>query len=259
MNILFSCDYFDRQLADEMFREQADAFSDKGFRVLTVNTGQLKATSKIYGDPIVEKPVLYRGWMLNLEEYRELTAAIENKGLTPFTSMESYKAAHHLPNWYEKIKGHTPETVILPKNANLEEELKNIGWDRFFVKDYVKSLKTGAGPIITSIDQIEDVVSDMEKYRGEIEGGFCIRRVEDFLPETEKRYFVIHGEVHAPNLDDQVPGIVKEIAPKIESRFFSVDVIKNKKGGDRVVEIGDGQVSDIVGWTASRFVSIWSG
>jgi hypothetical protein len=30
-----------------------------------------------------------------------------------------------------------------------------------------------------------------------------------------------------------------------------------EKGGDRIVEIGDGQVSDVVGWSPERLAQIW--
>ena len=41
------------------------------------------------------------------------------------------------------------------------------------------------------------------------------------------------------------------------SRFFSVDVAKRDDGVLRVVEVGDGQVSDLVGWSVERFVEMW--
>jgi ATP-grasp domain, R2K clade family 3 len=47
-------------------------------------------------------------------------------------------------------------------------------------------------------------------------------------------------------------------ADAISSPFFSVDVARRADGVDRIVEIGDGQVSDLVGWSIERFVNIWS-
>jgi hypothetical protein len=37
-----------------------------------------------------------------------------------------------------------------------------------------------------------------------------------------------------------------------------VDVARREDGVERVVEIGDGQVSDLVGWSVEQFVEIWS-
>jgi hypothetical protein len=45
----------------------------------------------------------------------------------------------------------------------------------------------------------------------------------------------------------------------IPSPFFSVDIAERQDGIFRIVEIGDGQVSDLVQWTSKRFAEIWSG
>lgn len=151
----------------------------------------------------------------------------------------------------------TPETVILRLDSDWQAELLKLGWQRFFVKDYVKSLKTSVGSIIERPEDILIVTAEMEKYRGTIEGGLCIRRVEDFLPNTELRYFVISGKPHAADSAAIVPSIVQDCASRIDSKFYSIDVIQRSDGKLRIVEIGDGQVSDLVGWSVSRFVEIW--
>lgn len=58
----------------------------------------------------------------------------------------------------------------------------------------MKSLKTSLGSIIERPEDIHIVVAEMEKYRGTIEGGLCVRRVEDFIPTTERRYFVLNNK-----------------------------------------------------------------
>ncbi|WP_347242533.1 ATP-grasp domain-containing protein [Nostoc sp. FACHB-888] len=90
--------------------------------------------------------------------------------------------------------------------------------------------------------QIKTVVAEMQKFRGTIEGGICVRRIEDFVPETERRYFVLSGKPFAALADEEIPEIVFECAKRIESQFFSVDVIKRRDGTKRIVEIGDGQM-----------------
>jgi hypothetical protein len=97
----------------------------------------------------------------------------------------------------------------------------------------------------------------MQQFRGEIEGGLCVRRVEPFVADSERRYFVLDGKAFSAN-GDPVPPLVETVAPRIPSRFFSVDVICRTDGVMRIVEIGDGQVSDLVGWSAGAFVGIWA-
>ncbi|MBW4539691.1 MAG: ATP-grasp domain-containing protein [Myxacorys chilensis ATA2-1-KO14] len=141
---------------------------------------------------------------------------------------------------------------------DLEHGLRELGWSRFFIKDYVKSLKTSVGSIIDEPSAIRTVVAEMQKFRGTIEGGLCVRQVEDFIAETERRYFVVYGKPFAALPDEEVPAIVEECAKRINSQFFAVDVVERRDGCKRVVEIGNGQVSDLVGWTAERFATVWA-
>ena len=94
----------------------------------------------------------------------------------------------------------------------------------------------------------------MRRFRSVIEGGFCVRRIESFLPDTEQRHFVLDGVPHSPTGD--VPPIVHECAKRHRARFYSVDIVQRTDGQLRIVEIGDGQVSDRVGWTPKRFANI---
>lgn len=57
--------------------------------------------------------------------------------------------------------------------------------------------------------------------------------------------------------DWAIPAAVYVCAAHIESDFFSVDVVRRRDGVERIVEIGDGQVSDLVGWEAQRFAQLW--
>jgi hypothetical protein len=174
------------------------------------------------------------------------------------TSHDEYLATHYLPNWYPLIRDLTPETRFFSIDDDLESALNGLGWNRFFIKDYVKSLKTSVGAIIEEPSAISTVVAEMQKFRGSIEGGLCVRQVEDFIPGTEKRYFVIHGKPFAALPNEEIPEIVEECAKRINSQFFSVDAIECRDGCKRIVEIGDGQVSDLVGWSAERFAALWA-
>jgi hypothetical protein len=130
-------------------------------------------------------------------------------------------------------------------------------WGAYFLKDYVKSVKSRRGSIIRDPSDAELVLAEMREYRGEIEGGICVRQVEDFVSDSEQRYFVLNGEAHAAD-GSAIPPIVEQCALRIPSPFFSVDIIRRADGQLRLVEVGDGQVSDLVGWTEEAFASIWS-
>ena len=251
----FPADPLTSRRVDEYFAPQRDALREGGFSGIVLPPDVFRVPTHIGGVPPAAV-VVYRGWMLDQNEYASFASSVTESGGVPHTSLEQYLLAHHLPNWYRLIPDLTPETVVLPADVDLQAELERLNWPAFFIKDYVKSLKTTAGSLITTPGEAKRVVDDMRKFRGTIEGGLCVRRVERFLPDSETRYFVVHGRSFACE-DTEVPSIVKEVAARIEHPFFSVDVATTETGEQRVVEIGDGQVSDLVGWSAARFVRMW--
>jgi len=65
---------------------------------------------------------------------------------------------------------------------------------------------------------------------------------------------------HEP--EDDIPVIVKTVAQRIKAPFFSVDIARRRPEGDdgdadwRLIELGDGQVSDKKDWPLDRFVEV---
>jgi hypothetical protein len=195
--------------------------------------------------------------MVKGEEYAALARAIEQSGANAFTSPQQYLASHHLPNWYPLLSDLTPETRVFPAEADIVAELQALDWGLYFLKDYVKSLKTARGSIVREPAEALAVIAEMREYRGEIEGGICVRRVEEFVPESERRYFALLGVGYAASEGAAVPAIVQRCAQRLPSKFFSVDVAERADGVLRVVEVGDGQVSDLVGWSPEAFANMW--
>lgn len=229
-----------------------------GFATSVISLESLgSGSSKIIPVSTPDSKVVYRGWMLSPGDYELLVSVVESTGASVLTSKDEYLATHYLINWYPLIADLTPETKFYSVDDDLESELNGLGWNGFFIKDYVKSLKTSVGSMIDKPSEIKTVIAQMQTFRGSIEGGICVRRIEDFVSETERRYFVVYGKPFAALPDEEIPEIVSECAKRIKSQFFSVDVIERRDGTKRIVEIGDGQVSDIVGWTAERFTQLW--
>jgi len=240
---------------DEMFADQFAAVTAAGFTASLCSHRALAEGMPLRGVPPGSR-VVYRGWMVTAEEYDTLVRAIERCEADPLTRTEEYLAAHHLPNWYPVLADLTPETRVFPADIDLAAELPALGWGSFFIKDFVKSLKTGRGSVVRNPVEAPAVVAELRDYRGRIEGGICVRRVEEFVPGSEQRFFVLRGVGYAAE-GGTVPQAVQHCADRIGSPFFSVDVARRSDGAVRVVEIGDGQVSDLVGWSVSRFVSLW--
>src|SRR5436190_4764514 len=243
----------DEQFAAELEAVRAEGFGISLFSLEDFQNGNFRVTPTVPSDV----DILYRGWMLSWSDYEALVSALARFEANPVIPTDMYLSSHHLPSWYPHIKDLTPETRIYPADCDLEAELRSLDWSEYFIKDYVKSLKTSVGSRISRPEQVSAVVADMRRFRGVIEGGFCVRRVEIFLPNTERRYFVVDGVPHAAS--GKVPPIVHECAKRLRSRFYSVDVVERNDGQLRVVEVGDGQVSDLVGWTSEQFAKILSG
>jgi hypothetical protein len=239
-----------------MFADQWSALTQSGFTASLCTDAVLAGTTPLRNVP-PGCNVVYRGWMVKGEEYAALTRAIEQCGARAFTSPQEYLASHHLPNWYPLVADLTPETRVLPADADIVAELRALGWGAYFLKDFVKSLKTARGSIVRDPAGAPAVIAEMREYRGEIEGGICVRRVEDFMAESERRYFVLCGVGYAASEGVAVSEVVQKCAERLPSKFFSVDVARRADGELRVVEVGDGQVSDLVGWSPEAFAAMW--
>jgi hypothetical protein len=252
--VVFPADYFQARQPDEAFSDQAAAFAAHGWGVSTFTFDG----DRVFRPALVPgETVLYRGWMLDEAGYRAFVDAVGGSGARVLTPPEAYLAAHHLPRWAPLLADVTPETVCFTDLDALPGALAALGWDGFFVKDFVKSLKTGAGSRITRPDQIGELLARMAHFRGQIEGGVCVRRVEALDPASEVRFFVRAGRAFGAE-GAAVPDLVRDVAGRIASPFFSVDIARRADGVQRVVEVGDGQVSDLVGWTPAQFMAVWA-
>lgn len=255
MRLLYPCEPFNLKQPDEQYAEEYNAALAAGLDTLLFSFEALQAglleTSRALnpGDCM-----LYRGWMLTPEAYAVLVDLLHGCTAVALTSPEQYRQCHHLPQWYPLLAAHTSETVILPDDADFEQAFAGLQWPGYFIKDYVKSLSTGNGSLVDSPREIAPLVAQMRQYRGQVEGGICVRRRESYLEETERRYFVLDGCAHGA--DGKVPELVRECAKRIDSPFFSVDTVMRADGVLRLVELGDGQVSDLKEWPTKRFVGL---
>lgn len=255
MHILYPNSPLRAKQPDEQYAAEVSAVRAAGFDLsLFSHEGFQSGDFRAFPPLPSTSDILYRGWILSTDEYELLVAGVSGVGARLAVDRAAYISSHHLPQWYALLADLTPETRIYPADCDLEAELRALSCPEFFIKDHVKSLKTSVGSRITKPEQVAAVVADMRRFRGVIEGGFCVRRVESFLSDTERRYFVLDGVPHAPTGD--VPPIVHECAKRLRNRFYSVDVVQRADGQPRIVEVGDGQVSDLVGWSPERFASI---
>lgn len=257
MRLLYPSEPFNKNRPDEQFVEEYEAATAAGLQPLIFSfedfeSGALRASLPFTPGDLV----LYRGWMLTPKTYADWVNHLHDRGATAVTSPAQYRLCHHLPQWYPLLVGKTSETLVLAADTDFKQALAGLHWSGYFIKDYVKSLNTGRGSLVDRPEDIEPLLALMLQYRGSIEGGVCVRQRENYLQGTERRYFVFHGQAYGA--DGEVPELVSECAQSIDSPFFSIDVARREDGVLRVVELGDGQVSDRKEWPAQTFVRMFN-
>ena len=255
MRLIYPSDTFNPKAVDEIYADEFAAAQAIGLPVSLFSfesflNGSLKVQPAIQNG----ESVLFRSWMMTADDYTRLHNNIISKGGHPITDVSAYLLCHHLPNWYPALREFTAETRTYSENDNIEDDLRVSGWEGCFLKDYVKSLSTDGGSLVRNLTTIPEVIARMRKYRGQIEGGLCARRIEQYDEGTEKRYFVWHGVAYSDSGD--IPEIVQQAAQRIASPFFTVDVACRLDGTLRIIELGDGQVSDRKHWNSTALISV---
>lgn len=256
MRVLYPENPLNKTQADEPYHEEFTVVSSAGYHQCSLFDFDALAFDEFNAHPRIHagERVLYRGWMLNSQRYKTLIGQIEYKGGIPIISHDDYLRCHHLPCWYQECSNFTAETYFFVADEEIETKVEALGWGRYFVKDFVKSNTAALGSVANSPSEVRNIIEQIATYRGEIEGGIAIRRFEHYRSSTERRYFVVNGVPYSS--DGVVPKLVQEIASIINAPFYSVDVVENLEGELRIVELGDGQVSDKKTWPVSKFVEV---
>ena len=108
--------------------------------------------------------------------YEKFIDCVKDKGGTPVTNVADYTLCHHLPGWYETCSDLTAITKFGSED-NVAAIAQELGWNSFFVKDFVKSNNSMKGSIAKSPDEVCAIVKELKKFRGDIEGGIALRRI----------------------------------------------------------------------------------
>jgi hypothetical protein len=256
MRVICPSDPFNGRIPDGAFADEYAALQAAAVPCALLATEEYERGRLRVFPPIgAGEQVLYRGWMLAPDSYAKLVSAIEATGPTPITNAADYLRAHHLPEWHSACEDLTPRTVFLRRDANFVTALVKLEWTAFFVKDYVKSLTTKRGSIARTPAEVAEIVADIEKFRGGIEGGVCVREFERFRPQSEERYFAFRRAAFARD-GTEPPPLVCEVAARMNLPFISIDVALREDGVLRLIELGDGQVSDRKRWELEQFVAM---
>ncbi|HEX6339445.1 ATP-grasp domain-containing protein [Umezawaea sp.] len=248
---------------DEHFAAEARAARDAGVTVAVVDHDALArggAVDRAVGRVPEDDDAVYRGWMLRAEHYAGFASALARRGVGLRTGAEQYRRAHELPGWWADLAAVTPESVWTegPGRAGFDEARRELGAGAAVLRDYTKSVKhhwheAAYIPDLADAEAAWAVAARFLELRDdEFTGGFVLRRFEEFTGSEVRTWWVggecvltgphpdsPHDVVGSPSLEVVAPVVGKAGLP-----FVTVDFALRADGAWRVVELGDGQVSD---------------
>ena len=186
-------------------------------------------------------PVLYRGWMLSAGGYAALAQ------LLPLAvPMAEYLASHEASGWYEAVAAYTFASRFLTGPATLDFG----GGRRYFVKGLVKSF--GEASVLTSQTQFDTFWQQQELPAST---PLFVRDFIELQPGSERRFFVVRGQALGAG-GTELPAALQPVVVALSGRlFYSLDVAESLAGQPVLVEVGDGQVSDLKEWSVTEFCS----
>ncbi|GLY07030.1 ATP-grasp domain-containing protein [Actinoplanes sp. NBRC 101535] len=263
--LLVPCDVLRPRRPDEHFAGEAAAARAAGMPVAVVDHDALtRGTAQAADAAVARVPAgdgaVYRGWMLRSGDYAGFAAALERRGVRLRTGAEDYRRGHELPGWYPAAQDCTPESVWTEGDGRdgFLEACAGLGKGAAVLRDWTKSMKHYWDeacfiPDVTDVDAAWRVARRFRELRDdEFTGGFVLRRFEDFSG-AEARTWWVDGECRLvsahPDSPDRLPGdvdltVVAAAIRELASPFVTADLVRRTDGRWRLVEIGDGQVSD---------------
>lgn len=254
----------DKRQPDEHFAPEAAAAKDLGIDVALVDHDALldpaSAPRALRAAPTSDD-ALYRGWMLRSEQYERFFEVAADSGVGLRTAPDAYRRSHELPGWYGAFEQLTPLSLWTetPSTEEFVARCRQLGTGPAVIKDFVKSMKHywAEACFVPAVEDTDSAVAVARRFldlrADDLVGGLVIRRFEEFAG-PEVRTWWIEGRCalitpHPDDPDAEVPDdmeidAVASAVATLGSPFLTVDLARRIDGVWRVIEVGDGQVSD---------------
>ncbi len=268
LTVLFCADPLDPRRVDPHFAREAETLRATGGALALLDHELLRrgeAAEAVRRVPRGSGGVWYRGWMVTAAEYQALAKALAARGGALMTPPDGYQRAHELPGWYDTFAGLTPPSVWLPlvprevpSPAALAEAVRDLPPGPGVVKDYVKSRKHEWAeacyvPDLGDAERLHRTVRRMVELQDDfLTGGVVIRQYEEY-DTAEARVWWVDGDPvligpHPDSPDAECVPALDRVRPAVRAlgcRFVTTDLARRADGEWRVVEVGDGQVSEL--------------
>jgi hypothetical protein len=199
--------------------------------------------------------------MLRSEQYAAFAHALAARNVVLSTNPEQYRRAHELPGWYHSLAEVTPASVwtVGDDRGGFTEACASLGPGPAVLRDYTKSMKhywqeAAFIPDLADTTAAWAVASRFRQLRdGDFTGGFVLRRFEQFTGAEVRTWWVggvcrligPHPDTpHDAPLADLDPDTIAPLVTELRLPFVTVDLARRADHAWRVIEVGDGQVSD---------------
>ena len=262
--IIFPSSFFSISKVDEDLQKEYDAVLDTGlFKVALFGYDKWFNEDKLIvkDAPDTECTAVYRGWMMKPNQYERFYNLLLEKNIRLVTNPEQYRLMHIFPNVYEDVKEDTVKMELYPLHSEIDVEALKRSFNRFMVKDYVKSVKGTEFPRyfnknITQ-EEFDRWMEVFYKYRGDLlTGGICIKEFLDLArydyKTNEYRVFYINHEIATvcrnSGQGTYTPEPPQELLEKyrhLNSPYYTVDFAELADGTWKIIEAGDGEVSGL--------------
>ena len=262
--ILFPSSYESVKQIDEDFVQEYEAARENA-RLRPIlfgydawfNENKLRLSEK----PETDVYALYRGWMMQPDQYRDFFERLAQKRIHLLTTPDMYSRMHMFPMIYPEIREDTARILTFPLHAQIDVELLKRTFKRFMVKDYVKSVKGTEFPAFfdetVTQEDFDRWMDVFYHYRaGLLTGGLCVK---EYLPlkrygdrTNEYRVFYFQHEVLSVCRNSRQGGDTPEVPQdlvlkwrNLDSVFYTVDFAELENGAWKIIETGDGGVSGL--------------
>ena len=195
------------------------------------------------------------------EQYSNFYNLLLKKNIRLINNPNNYRLFHLFPNIYETLKEDTAKMEIYPLHQQIDIEKLKKNFQKFMVKDYVKSVKGTDFPKFFdhNVEQKEfdRCMEIFYNYRGDLlTGGICIKEFLDLKyygkNTNEYRVFYMNNKVatvtrnsNQENNTPQPPKYLIEKYKNLDSPFYTIDYAELKDGSWKIIEAGDGGVSGL--------------
>src|SRR5262249_49476717 len=264
MELLFPQNPTMRKLPEPMFESEFDAATSLGFKCLLFDEEALCA-----GDidlalkrlpPGDGRELLYRGWILTEELYRQFRDALSARGHTLISSAAQYAEVSYFLNYYPKIRDFSPAAVWTdtPDSFLAWTLARKLGDGPFVIKDHIKSAKhlwheACFVPKASGRENFERIAENLRREQGKsFFRGFVVKQYvplrsrgdsprayplcEEYRLFFWARHLLIASHYHrqSENPVDWSPFVA--LAQRFDAPFFTMDIAQIETGNWIVVD-----------------------